>query len=395
MFAKPQLIEVFKEIGLSVVNSERKGFEWLPTLSENEKCGKRPDLILCNPCFYEAKAQPEVKDGVLSVKTKLLGDGKLLYGIKAGRPERFLDDIFILEGKFEKLSDTDWGQVKTYAGLQARRCNNPAFHRLALFDREKFILFLSKGGDFYSATECGWDAPGSMKLMQNFFDDPSPLVKALKASCVETSVTPCTPQVNSPCILGAGGSGVVFRVTPTDADADLAGRLGSTRSETVALQNKALKVVVGEAVDLLSREWEATKKAKTHCGRVVTVDDIFIGKGFGAYVMNEVGTAVDTSTIEQKKALFTALHDLHIHGVVHGDARVQNAITLPDGFIMWIDFARSFISSKLSPPVADDFSLLFTTVFGQTPSAAQVETYEQCVETKQINDEAWISMGLS
>lgn len=143
-YAQCKLISVFEEVGLAVVNSERPGFEWLTTLSGVEKCDKRPDLIICNPCFYEARDQPNAGDGVLAVQRKLLENGKtLLYGIKAGDPLRFLDDIYIEEGRKEKLKDADVGQVKTYAGLQARLVTNPAFHRIALFDREKFVLFLS------------------------------------------------------------------------------------------------------------------------------------------------------------------------------------------------------------------------------------------------------------
>lgn len=231
------------------------------------------------------------------------------------------------------------------------------------------------------------------KLMQEFFDVPSPLVKALRASCEALFVTPCTPQVNSPCILGAGGSGVVFRVTQNVADS--ACTLGSTRSRTAVLQNKALKVVVGksEAMLRLQREWEIAQNARKHSDRVITVGSIFFGDGFGAYVMNEVGTVVETSSVEQKQALFTGLHSLHVCGVVHGDARIQNAISLPDG-IMWIDFANAFISSEMSVLFENDFCVLFESVFLAKPSEPQVDAYMQCVRNKQILAEEWGTLGL-
>lgn len=393
-YVQCKLISVFEEVGLVVVNSERPGFEWLPTLSGEEKCDKRPDLIICNACFYEARDQPNVGDKVLAIQRKLLEKGKtVLYGIKAGDPLRFLDDICIEEGKKEKLKDADVGQLKRYAGLQARRVTNPAFHRIALFDREKFVLFLSKGGEFVSATECGWNTPGSKQLMQRFFDVPCPLVRALKASCEALSLTPCAPQVNSPCILGAGGSGVVFRVTP--AIADVSGTRGSTRSGAAALRCKALKVVVGDSgvVLRLHREWETAKSARSLSDRVVTVGDIFTGDGFGAYVMDELGTAVETFSVEQKRALFAGLHGIHIRGVIHGDARVQNAISLPDG-IMWIDFGKAFISSEVSVRIGNDFSALFESVFTLKPCSAQVEAYKQCVGAKCISAEAWGALGV-
>jgi hypothetical protein len=394
-YVQCKLIPVFEEIGLSVVNSERPGFEWLQTLSGVEKCDKRPDLIICNPCFYEVRAQPNVGDGVRAVQTLLLGSDKpLLYGVKAGHPLRFLDDISIEEGKKDKLKDADVGQAKTYAGLQARELTNPTFHRIALFDREKFILFLSKGGEFVSATQSDWSTPGSKQLMQTFFDVPSPLVKALKASCEALNVTPCTPQMNLPCILGAGGSGVVFRVAPvTD---ELTGMLGSTRSETAVMRCKALKVVVGDsgAILRLHREWETAKTARSLSDRVVTVGAIYTGDGFGAYVINEVGNPVETSSVEQRQALFLGLHGLHIRGVMHGDPRVQNAISLSDG-IMWIDFTNAFISREVSVLVANDFCILFESVFDQKPSDAAVEAYKQCVGTKgAITAETFVILGV-
>mmetsp|Transcript_25303 Transcript_25303/g.36338 ORF Transcript_25303/g.36338 Transcript_25303/m.36338 type:complete len:224 (-) Transcript_25303:51-722(-) len=222
--------------------------------------------------------------------------------------------------------------------------------------------------------------------MQNFFDVPSPLVKALKASCDALSVTPCTPQVNSPCILGAGGSGVVFRATPIVSD---------QTSTTAAMQTKALKVVVGDygAILRLDRKWEAIKMARDHSDRVVSVGDKFISYEFAAYLINEVGNAVGTSSEEQKKDLFVALHDLHIHGVSHGDVRFFNAISF-SGRILWIDFEGLFFFDKITWRIADDFSQLFKSLFAQEPTEAQIMVYKQCVEAKQISAETWESLGV-
>ena len=116
---------------------------------------------------------------------------------------------------------------------------------------------------------------------------------------------------------------------------------------------------------------------------MVTVGKIFTGDGFGAYVMDEVGTAVETFSVEQKRALFAGLHGIHIRGVIHGDARVQNAISLPDG-----------TSSEVSVLIGNDFSVLFESVFTLKPSAAQVEAYKQCVGAKCISAEAWGALGV-
>ena len=282
----------------------------------------------------------------------------------------------------------------TYAAFQARVNSNPAFHRMALFDREKFYLLLSKGVAFISATKCDWITPGSRKLLQNFFDVPSPLVKALKASCEALSVSPCPSQVNMPCILGAGGNGVVFRVTRNDADSTST-RIDGTPSETAAQECMALKVAVDDS-DVcvhVHREWVVAKEAGDLSRRVVTVGAIHIGTGFGAYLMTEVGTPVETSTVEQRQALFVELHGLHILGIIHGDARFQNTIALPDG-IMWIDYASSFISQEVSGLISADFCMLYESLFDQQPSPTQVEAYKQCVKDKVTTTSAWKAIAV-
>ena len=109
-YVQCKLIPVFEEIGLLVINSERPGFEWLRTFPEVDKLEGRPDMIICNPCFYEARAQPNIAENLLQIQEELLVNGwTLLYGIKAGHPLLFLDDIHILEGKKNTLNDSDIG----------------------------------------------------------------------------------------------------------------------------------------------------------------------------------------------------------------------------------------------------------------------------------------------
>ena len=394
-YVQCKLTPVLEEIGLSVINSERPGFMWLPAFSDVNKNERRPDMIICNPCFYEAKARPNIEENLLKIQGELLGNDKtLLYGIKAGHPLQFLDDVHILEGKKGTLNDSDIGQVKTYGAFQARLITNPAFHRLALFDRESFYLFTSKGDDFVSATKCSWVTPGSTQLLQNYFDVPSPLVKTVKACCGALSVTLCPSQENMPCILGAGGYGVIFRVTRNDDNPTT--RRGKTRAATAVQECIALKVVVGDsnATYRLQLEWETVRNARHLSRRVVTVGEIHIGARFGAYLMTEVGTAVETSTVKQRQALFVELHGLHILGITHGDARYQSTIALPDG-IKWIDFAPPFICLELSVRVSNDFCMLYESLFYQKkPSPTQIKAYNRCVQDKVITTLAWTAIAV-
>ena len=48
-YVQCKLIPVFEEIGLSVINSERPGFEWLQAFSDVDQNERSPDMIICNP----------------------------------------------------------------------------------------------------------------------------------------------------------------------------------------------------------------------------------------------------------------------------------------------------------------------------------------------------------
>mmetsp|Transcript_17443 Transcript_17443/g.23920 ORF Transcript_17443/g.23920 Transcript_17443/m.23920 type:complete len:465 (+) Transcript_17443:312-1706(+) len=374
-----KLMPVFREIGLCVVNSERPGFEWLLPLSGNNHFDKRPDFVICNPCFYDVYAKPSVENGVLDVEQRLLGESKekLLYGVKAGHPSLFLDEICVGEGRDKPWTDKDVGQVKTYASLLAAN-KSSAFHRIILFDREKFLLISSLHGTFASAVECNWTTLGSKELLQNFFNVPSPLVIALTACCQALAVSPCIPEINQPCILGVGATGVVFRVTP-DVNS-------STHDMNKPIQWMALKVVVGDDEYRLRGEWELMNAAGKNTERVVKMGAITYTDipGFGAYLMEEVGKPVETATSEQRKALFVALHGLHLSGVTHGDARVPNAISVPSG-IKWIDIPAVYFYQQLSVKIENDFRSLFRSVYKpRIPSEAAVQAYVRIVQEKKM-----------
>ena len=88
------------------------------------------------------------------------GEIRLLYGTKVGRPQLFLDDIVVVEGKPGNLDHDAVGQVQTYAAymndLYKRSTGLYLEGRLALFNRKKFILFTSSNGVLDSAKECEW-----------------------------------------------------------------------------------------------------------------------------------------------------------------------------------------------------------------------------------------------
>ena len=140
-------------------------------------------------------------------------------------------------------------------------------------------------------------------------------------------------------------------------------------------------------VALVHREWETAKIVQTLSTRVVTVGNISIG------IYTSEMDSVPTPSLEQKQALFSVLHDLHMRGIVHGDARIQNAILLPDG-IIWIDFATASIVSNVFVLIANDFNLLFESVFRPEAKRCTDLSLHAVLDNKEITAEAWESLDL-
>ena len=107
---------------------ERHGYEWLQTLLGVDNASRV--LILS----FAIRFPPSRALNQMSA-ANAVGNGQ--------QDMRFLDDICIVEGSVDPLQDADMGQVKMYAGLQARLLTNPAFHRLATFKpgKVRFALF--------------------------------------------------------------------------------------------------------------------------------------------------------------------------------------------------------------------------------------------------------------
>ena len=78
------------------------------------------------------------------------GEIRLLYETEAGRPQLFLGDIVVVEGKTGNLDHDAVGEVQAYAACMndLHKGSTGLFlaGRLALFIRNKFILFTSLTG---------------------------------------------------------------------------------------------------------------------------------------------------------------------------------------------------------------------------------------------------------
>ena len=82
------------------------------------------------------------------------GEIRLLYETKVGRPQLFLGDIVVVEGKTVNLDHDAVGEVQAYAACMndLHKGSTGLFlaGRLELFNRNKFILFTSLTGREYA-----------------------------------------------------------------------------------------------------------------------------------------------------------------------------------------------------------------------------------------------------
>jgi tRNA A-37 threonylcarbamoyl transferase component Bud32 len=98
------------------------------------------------------------------------------------------------------------------------------------------------------------------------------------------------------------------------------------------------------------------------------------GVAYAGYLLAQVGQKQPRpDTEELKRELAVSLFGLHSHNVIHGDPRVENALTL-DGHIKWIDFRTAhFVTAKVSR--RRDVEILYSSVGGTSDVRAEIELY--------------------
>lgn len=381
------LSESLESIGLVIVNSETS--PWLETFCKTTKLDRKPDFIIC-PNFMIALNNKHNSMDVecLAIKSKIIGENPLYYGIPAGG-SLFLDELSIAEGKVSGLGAAEYGQVKTYAGLQAQKVTNATFHRFILFDREGFVLILTKGGDFIEITSSGWDTPGNKTLLLEFFDFERPMKKCFDGLCSHFDAKACD-MLTTPLLLGAGGTGKAFRVKlkePMDTV------LSSTRSESLLNDELALKAVVGDHTTLLklNEEYQLLTRAQASNLVVRLRSKLYINfeEGYGGYMM-ERGSSANFRDVQSRKDHFMLLYSLHKSGFYHGDARKENVVLIKsadDVRLKWIDFMSAFFGEfeDNGQRIKDDFITLYKSLYGSEISTVTVEKYMNLVDDNEGN----------
>jgi tRNA A-37 threonylcarbamoyl transferase component Bud32 len=364
-FLTTYLEDVFKETGYSIVNSEE--YAWVETGSRNSKSNLKPDLLLCHDSIYTTRPPSRPKGEMLNNMRKetykfgVLKDWRLRKCIGA-----------TLEAKL-KIDNQGFGEVLNYG---AHICYNnigdtsaPVHTRLILFDRFCFWLVDYTRGSVSGVKTCGWTMPGSRKCLADFYlqDD---WMKLLKCACRKFSL-----EVMPNAFLGAGAFGLVFSVH---------------RQDDAKKKLMALKLVNTANVLGLKQEQCTMITAKLSCPDLVVGVEVDGFASFddlgGALLLSDVGEAVPQKCCND---LITLLAQLHEQNIIHGDPRIQNAVSVSDDQnnkkLMWIDFLESPgpLDSKLHKQ--NDMKILLTSLGVPEASIGVVETYTGTVDqAKQI-----------
>jgi tRNA A-37 threonylcarbamoyl transferase component Bud32 len=370
-FLTTYLEDVFKETGYSIVNSEEYG--WVETGSRNSKSNLKPDLLLCHDSIYATRPPSRPKGEMLNSMRKetykfgVLKDWRLRKCIGA-----------TLEAKL-KIDNQGFGEVLNYG---AHICFNnigdtsaPVHTRLILFDRFCFWLVDCARGSVSGVKTCGWTMPGSRKCLADFYlqDD---WMKLLKCACLEFKL-----EVMPNAFLGAGAFGLVFSVH---------------RQGCEGRKLMALKLVNTANVLRLAEEQGIMIKAKLSCPDLVVGVEVDGFASFddlgGALLLSDVGEAVPKTCCND---LITLLAQLHEQNIIHGDPRIQNAVSVSDdqnnNKLMWIDFLESPGPLDSKRHKQNDMKILLASL--GVPEAfikGVLETYTGTVEqAKQIAASVW------
>jgi hypothetical protein len=208
-----------------------------------------------------------------------------------------------------------------------------------LFDVEEFWMIRSSGNTIVDVVKCKWSQSGSKQRLLEFLHVVDPWLEAVTVLCEKLDVTivdlSASEQEQS-AFLGAGANGRVFKLT----------------------SGEVLKVVVGRKSGDVEKEYQLMlqyqKRNNIHSLVFPVVENSFHSGFVGTvvyagYLLAEEGNKIGLPLSNALKTdLAVSLHGLHSHNVIHGDPRIDNALTL-GGVLKWIDFRQSeTVTTKIS-----------------------------------------------
>ena len=354
----PSLIEVLNEINpdLRLVNSEC--YQWLHCMSGYHKADLKPDLFSAHHSLVEFL--PAYNGAPVCAVPRVFG--------------RFINwqsraSIHCIWDAKWKIDMAAFGEMCKY--LQIASENAVDFNGVAmklkgvLFDIEEFWMIRSSGSTIIDVVKCKWTQCGSKHLLKNFLCAVDAWQIASHALCDVLNVTiedfSGSNQKQS-AFLGAGANGRVFKLTGGAVMKIVLGK----RSKEVGREFQLMKQYQ-DRIDIQSFVFPVVKKSF----RRGTVR----GVTYAGYLLAQEGVKLKRPlSHEIKVQLAASLYGLHSCGVIHGDARIDNALML-GGTLKWIDFREiEFVTTDIS--IRGDVQILLESLGGSLPDAEnEIEAY--------------------
>lgn len=325
---------VSQDIGFPIIllNSERH--EW--TMCPHGGAASKPDGVGLGPELCHIRVSP----GDESYQN--IGDSN--FGRLANWVLR--DSIeFVTEWKTGQNFNRGLGEaikyhrrIMTSFRKDRRVQNSRKTTDLFIGNEAGFLLVRCFEGSARSIFTGNWDSPYSKHAIQTFCNgtlwsrprDRS-WRETLEAACLRFKVKLVPPSEEKDCFLGYGSSGRVFRV------------------ENSAGAEMALKVSIGGIDDIRSEvtAYNLFKDGLEYSAATANLVDSYLvpSSGTGAVLFTPIGRSLRNLKSHVVEAV-KALRDLHLYaGCAHGDSRRDNAIALPNGKCLWIDF-RTLLDTK-------------------------------------------------
>ena len=338
-----------------LVNSEQ--FAWLshPQTVDRQELHQKPDLFGASPFFVDFRSGT-VRQGQ---------DDTYKFGLLAGQALQRAGCVTELyEAKLD-ITDRAFGELSGY-----HRCIPGDCYGM-LFDRKEFWLYRSSDGFPVQLVKGAWTAPGSAAAIRQFFAGVTepPLLGLLRHLVAELQLQP--PSTTGRAYLGSGGYGHVFAVT------------------SEAGEPQALKAILTSDFTHVKREYDWLVQASRLDAPVVppVVGSLRTTGAGGGYLLTLIGKPFEVSSKQRCSTAFEALADLHLKGVIHGDARIPNLLLCGDRprKACWIDLygaveyaddiARGdcevLASSIIRVPKDKLPGVVLSTVRGYSPAAKQ------------------------
>ena len=245
---------------------------------------------------------------------------------------RLRDSIDAIGEAKLKIDNAAFGEVVNSARHICYQQDSPIYTKILLYDKTDFWMIRATRGEISSVNISEWGTCGSRQQLRTFIQDGrSPWVGLLIVVCEKWNL-----DVQKNAFLGKGSFGRVFKVSSRDA------------AESGRKVFKALKLVLpgdnGSGGVSLFKEKEAIEKAAKavpeHVARVENFIDL--GQFGAALLLSDFGAAVPR---QEWRLLFSSLGALHEAKIVHGDARLPNAVCVGSD-VRWIDFQGALVATS-------------------------------------------------